>query len=138
MTTTEASARSYVEMAMVAYPILTHFGFGLFADPHPEPYTEKFHTERENLKNAISEVQMAADWISGIEKIGRYNYDHSSYGYKHLVEKWASKRGARCYISNGSFIAASVGLGFVARRIESTPNARFKFSEASIRKLSVK
>lgn len=57
------------------------------------------------------EVQLCIDWLNNQKKIKTINYSRSSYGYKHLVEKWSGQ-----YISNEDFIEALRILGIKHKR----------------------
>lgn len=52
------------------------------------------------------EIALCIEWLNLQEKNKHPNIHHSSYGYKHVVEKWADT-----YISNDSFIEAVKRLG---------------------------
>jgi hypothetical protein len=50
----------------------------------------------------------------------------SSYGYKHVVERWTREKGVNLYIANGAFIAAAIVEGYRLERTDrSSPNAFF-------------
>lgn len=68
---------------------------------------------------------------------------HTSYGYKHRVERWTQATGPHrlsdvegnrwtsgyYYVSNGAFIEAAQRLGFEVRRTHAhSPNAYFNFT----------
>lgn len=80
------------------------------------------------------------DWASSFaqacgEPIQTINKKHSSYGLKHIAEKWAKKVscGEVNYISNGHLILAMIDAGFRFQRIENTPNVYFNVSERAIK-----
>jgi hypothetical protein len=56
-----------------------------------------------------------------------FNTEHTSYGYKHLVESWTQKTtGTRLYVENGAFIKAAVLEGYAFRPdAPGSPNAEF-------------
>ena len=84
--------------------------------------------------HAIKRMSLCLKWVKRIHLRTTLNRDHSSYGYKHMVEGCA----AGYYIPNGIFIAAALSLG-VPYKIESkgSLNAIFPFSERSVRELTV-
>ena len=85
---------------------------------------------RVDLANRLHEIAACADWIRRQRTLKSFNRRHTSYGYKHYVERWFDVRGAHVYVSNGSFIAAAIGLGF-----EGKPeglNLLFRFSERTL------
>lgn len=60
----------------------------------------------------------------------RYNTAHTSYGYKHAVERACHVEGRHRYVSNGAFIEAALCEGYAARRASAgldELNAEFKF-----------
>lgn len=42
---------------------------------------------------------------------------HTSYGYKHDVERWSEENGGRLYVANGAFIVAMLEEGYRADRV---------------------
>jgi len=87
---------------------------------------------REELRGAVAEVQAAADWIKRQSATKSFNTRHTSYGYKHAVERWWRARGVGVYVANGAFIAAAIGLGWDARIDRASPNVQFRFSEKTV------
>lgn len=57
-------------------------------------------------------IARCAVWLDLQVPSQRVNLDHTSYGYKHMVERWIQSYGSHEHIGNGSFIAAAIGLGF--------------------------
>jgi hypothetical protein len=94
-----------------------------------------FQHDRAELAEHLEEIAACADWIKRQRPITSYNTRHSSYGYKHSVERWLDERGGpHLYIANGSFIAAALGLGFEAKPDHpGSPNVHFKFSERTVK-----
>lgn len=98
--------------------------------------------EARSLDDYLDQIALCADWIRQLQfrvtgpgsqpATGRHcipGRRTSSYAYKHVVERWAEE-----YISNGSFIAAAVGLGFPFTRFpEGGPNLLFDFTRSSLR-----
>lgn len=62
----------------------------------------------EGVPPPSEEVVLCAAWIAEFAKKKKgINYKYSSYGLKHIVEKWA-----RRYVSNGAFIQAAIDAGY--------------------------
>ena len=59
--------------------------------------------------NSDIEIQHCINWIRSCCTITKaINYDRSSYGLKHDVERWAG-----CYISNDAFKATASQIGLM-------------------------
>lgn len=57
------------------------------------------------------EISLCIEWIQSVPTITKaINYDRSSYGYKHDVERWA-----QTYISNDSFKMAAHRMGLMEK-----------------------
>ncbi|MDC3956273.1 hypothetical protein KEG38_20600 [Polyangium jinanense] len=95
----------------------------------------EFQSGRAALAEHLEELAACADWIKRQRPIASYNVRHTSYGYKHSVERWFDERGGpHLYVANGSFIAAALGLGFEAKLNNAgPPNVHFKFSERTVK-----
>jgi hypothetical protein len=78
-------------------------------------------TERLNAPDP-DEVDICNAWLRAHAKPTKtIRHDHSSYGYKPAVERWAGT-----YISNGAFIVAALAQGYRAERTDyGTSNADF-------------
>lgn len=146
--TSRSEAKSLLAEALKSERRLTRFGIGIY-DEHKQrrdamrtgtaaDIERKIAAERAELSEHLDEIAASADWIKRQQPIASFNKRHTSYGYKHNVERWFSDRGSRMYVSNGGFIAAALGLGWVAH-LESprSPNVEFKFSERTIRTLGI-
>lgn len=136
--TTKAEAQELVERALEREPLVTHFGMGVFDGGGWEQRPcEELDREQAALRKALLEVAACADWIKEQRSIKTLNRRHTSYGYKHRVEKWIGDRGGpHLYIANGSFIAAAIGLGFDFRPAHPrSPNCYFNFSEKTVKAL---
>jgi hypothetical protein len=113
--TSLAKAQQLLDKAIELIPNLTKYGIGL--DFHtlreigrnPDLIRQRIAESQADLGDGrhLEEIVACADWCHFQKVRQTINHQHSSYGYKHMVENW---RGL--YISNGSFIAAAVGLGF--------------------------
>jgi hypothetical protein len=68
------------------------------------------------------EVEKAMEWIlANTEMRKTINKKHSSYGLKHVAEKWA-----KCYISNDALIEAMIRCGYSAQQCSpASPNYFF-------------
>lgn len=135
--TTEAEAAELLSAAIAKVPALTRFGVGLFcqgsvrAEHGAEHVRQQITVGQVELSRRLGEIAIAADWCKMQVPIAHVNLKCSSYTYKHDVEAWTERMGERQYVSNGSFIAAAVGLGF-AFAVD-PPNVHFAFSAKSLK-----
>jgi hypothetical protein len=89
-----------------------------------------FQAEREMLGDNMADLIWTIDWLrSNVEPIKTINRRHSSYGLKHLAEKFSPGG----YLSNGVFIAAAMIVGYPFE--VDPPNAMFGMSERSLKRL---
>ena len=117
-----------MDKALSVFPKLKRHGLRAYTDDPAEDsdlYSDKF----------LDEVETCARWLEQQTKIKSINRKHTSYGYKHSVERWVdSYSDVHQYISNGAVIAAAVGLGFdVKRQNPGSPNAAINISERRFR-----
>jgi len=121
---------------MDEHPTLNHFGIGhgsagWDSDKSPEWRDRILQAEREMLRESIVDVIWTVGWLrSNVEPIKTINRRHSSYGLKHLAEKFSPDG----YLSNGVIIAAAMIVGYPFK--VDPPNAMFGMSERSIKRLS--
>jgi hypothetical protein len=113
--TTLSEARKLLDAAVTRIPQLTTFGVGL-ARSHdlldPEQWTGEMRRQQAQLftEAGLLAIAASADWLHESEHLFRQYLN--SYDYKHLVQRWRGFQGdPETYVSNGSFIAACVGLG---------------------------
>lgn len=90
-----------------------------------------------NVKNFNQlELKAARDVIACyLRPISAINSSSSSYGLKHLVERYlqAETKGEINYVSNGTLILAMHDAGFRIKRMDSSsPNCYFNVSKKSI------
>lgn len=137
--TTPDEARELIACALEREPLTTHFGIGVYkGGGWQQASCDELDRQRENLQAALLEVAACADWIKEQRPIKSLNRRHSSYGYKHKVERWIRGRGGHLYVANGSFIAAAIGMGFKFQLSHpGSPNCFFNFSERSVKALAV-
>lgn len=109
---TQEAARKLVDTAIQRIPNLTPRGVGMSDTKRADMYKDSF----------LQMVSICAEWVKECKVRKTFNKNHSSYGYKHIVEELRES-----YISNGAFIAAAVGLGLDFRIVG--VNAVFKFAE---------
>jgi len=144
--TTRAEAEAMLRKALELEPLLTHFGLGIFDEGKRRREAVKsgkstreldveFERDRLGLHEHLDEIAASADWIKRQVRIKTFNTHSTSYGYKHMVERWfRDKGGPHVYVANGSFIAAALGLGYSIKRSgPSSPNAFFQFSRRGIK-----
>jgi hypothetical protein len=145
ITITKAEASLLLQIALNVLPDLTYFGIGIYEQWKvrrtlgPDAVALQIAHGRKKLEDNLDQIAIAAAWIKGIEPTQTLNKRHTSYGYKHLVEDWTRRRikageSIPSYISNGSFIAAAVGLGLKFKQDGVSPNAFFNFSERSVKR----
>jgi hypothetical protein len=146
--TTRAEAEPFLRKALELEPRLTHFGLGIFDESKKrleaarrgkstQDLDDEFVRERQGLHEHLDEIAACADWIKRQIRIKTFNTHSTSYGYKHMVERWfRGKVGPYVYVANGSFIAAALGLGYPLKPSDSnSPNAYFQFSRRGIRNI---
>lgn len=145
--TTVKEARELLARALKKEPRLTYFGIGGHAEfrrrleaarssGNAEAIDRKLHEQQVALGERLDEIAACADWIKQQRRIVALNLNHTSYGYKHFVERWFEHRGNYQYVSNGSFIAAALGLGFDGKPDQmDSPNLRFPFSQRTVKAL---
>jgi len=152
MTITIRQATQYLAEALRQMPNLTPNGHGLYdqrgrrAKDRAAKKTAAEIEEREKAELAnetaemsqhIGEVVLAAEWLQDIAGGARVNTKHTSYGYKHMVERWQRARASahdRHYVSNGAFIAAAIGMGFKFKAETDNLNVQFNIPEAAVKK----
>ena len=121
---------------MDEHPTLNDFGIGHgsahdWPDDSPEFKASILQTERHALLDNVADVIWTVHWLRlNVEPIKTINRRHSSYGLKHLAERFSPN----LYLSNGVFIAAAMIVGYPFKL--DPPNAMFGMSERSIKQLS--
>ncbi len=95
--------------------MINEYGFGPgYGDKPPNP----------------NKVELCKQWLQiNCEHRKSFNKDHTSYGFKHIVEAAANE-----YIPNGAFIQAAEELHYEYRRLNNGPNAEFKLGLKPSRK----
>jgi hypothetical protein len=94
-------------------PELGYEGFRAVGITH-----ERHAVNRIRLSNAVAEFELAVAWLEFVPRIRTVGRTaQSSYFWKHVAERSAGR-----YISNGSFIAAALHLGFPVEPIVRSPN----------------
>ena len=80
--------------------------------------------ENENIKRALNEI------VFIIKERKTFNKKISSYGLKHVLEKYRKKiiGYGNYYISNGDFILAMEMMGYKINFIKDSPNCFFNCS----------
>jgi len=121
--------KSEILKILKQYPTLNSFGFGLYNEGRGLSVNERMSELKklqDQLLDNVEQIQDVVSWLEDIDKIVSFNKRHSSYGLKHIVEKYAHR-----YVANGSFIVGSVLSGFKVQI--ATPNAYFNISEKSLK-----
>lgn len=133
--TGESRTWDKLKALMAEHPTLTHFGIRstgeCFPDESPEWRDRILQAEREMFRDSTADVIWTIAWLrSNVEPIKTINRRHSSYGLKHLAEKFSPNG----YLSNGVFIAAAMIVGYPFK--VNPPNVMFGMSQRSIKELS--
>jgi len=88
---------------------------------------------RKDLVDRAWDVAWTMAWLDGhIAPIKSINRKHTSYGLKHLAEKYHPGG----YITNGVFIAAAIMSGYEYSAKLGGPNVQFSMSQRDIKTLS--
>lgn len=118
-------------------PYLIDFGI------HCSSHIDRKLTSKENKEiylgqrdsfahSGYREFSLCCEWLRDCQKRKTINTSFSSYGLKHMVEKWARKTGKDdYYVSNGAFIAAAIHMDFDWKPDFDSPNVRFNISGKS-------
>jgi hypothetical protein len=101
-----------IEKLTELYPELTAHGFGVYGD-------DDVVEERLALIDAVEAVKICMDWLQMQEVTKTVRRKHTSYFYKHEVERWHGET----YIPNGALIAAAYLLGLKVQRDKKSANA---------------
>jgi len=99
----EALARKAISLE----PRLTAFGLGVYGR-HRRDAVEEFIRSRDRLlsREGLLEIALCAQWL----RDGHATGERGSYGLKHEVENHYG-----VYVTNGSLIAAALGMGIEYR-----------------------
>ena len=111
---------------------LNDFGIGTFDGHRDRPAKERaefLRRDREQLLASEEACTRLCEWLANLEKIRTINDRHSSYGLKHMANRFMG------YVANGVFIAAAAHCGFPYRIYPGSPNVCFGISEKSLKKL---
>lgn len=124
-----------LKVLMAEHPTLNDFGIGhgsAHYSPNDSPEFKDLvlQTERDVLSGSMADVIWTVHWLRlNVEPIKTINRRHSSYGLKHLAEKFSPN----LYLSNGVLIAAAMIVGYPFEL--DPPNAMFGMSERSLKRL---
>jgi hypothetical protein len=120
-------------ITMAKEPYLTDFGIGIFYNRSQsrEERRATFQQQREQLRRSARHVEWTVDWLRQyVTPIKTINRNRTSYGWKHLAEKFYDEM----YITNGVFIAAGIIADYPYKIIDG-PNVPFGMSEKSAKML---
>ncbi|MCB1681704.1 MAG: hypothetical protein H6858_03105 [Rhodospirillales bacterium] len=133
-------------MSMEKERFLTDYGMGIpDAKPKPdgsretpEERRERFKTKRKLLLLSVEQFLRAYVFASLVKKIKTIDTRNSSYGLKHLAEKYPctypdGQELGPDYVGNGPMIAAAVHAGFSIEKHYGSPNPSFNMSRKSVR-----
>jgi hypothetical protein len=79
----------------------------------PQSYLEILDMEMLNREDQKNAYQLCLEFLDGVEKVKGINYEHTTYGYKHMVEG----RPHRGYVYEGTFIIAAFEAGFTLEQL---------------------
>lgn len=84
------------------------------------------------IQTTEQQILLCLEWLDKQEVTKTINYRHTSYDYKHIVERWADT-----YISEDSFIEAVRMRGIESKRVPFTDKAiQLPLSEKIVRTYS--
>ena len=108
------------------YPTLTANGLDWYALTGSKHCTK--HGQRKDRKDLWSStglLQIA--YAMKFSKENRISPEITSYGLKHVLERWSSTRGDYKYISNGCAILGLSIAGYEVIPIDNSPNCLFQW-----------
>ncbi len=108
-----------IEKVLNKYPNLDINGFD-------SPYDRSDREAKLLDEHSVNGFLLCEQWLKIVDYNKTFNRRHTSYGYKHLVEKWAD-----FYISNGIFIVAALANKIEVERMNSGLNCYLKISQKS-------
>jgi hypothetical protein len=79
----------------------------------PQSYLECLDMEMLNSEDQQKAHQLCLEFLRGVEKTNRINYEHTTYGYKHMVEGWPH----RGYVYEATFIIAAFETDFTVKQL---------------------
>lgn len=128
-------SRSKIEEVRDSFPDLSPNGFR--TDPKRLGYPDRTDEWRATMldDDFVEQFERSLEFLQRCEKTKSANRRHTSYGWKHVAERWHRKThpGENPYIANGMFIAAALSLGFKVTASEyGGPNCFLNISEKSI------
>jgi hypothetical protein len=142
----QAALRVQIGVVMIAYPQLTHFGFGVYGERclSVEAWQAEVAKNRESMfsEGAICEFELACEYLLQLDTIKTPNRKHSSYGLKHEAERYHrrrrfAERKGEAYVSNGMLLTAAYHLGMKVVRVAwDSPNAFLNISSRSVSELA--
>jgi hypothetical protein len=96
-----------------------------------QSYRKCLDAEMLNREDQKKAYELCLEFLQGVEKSRRMNYEHTSYGYKHMVEG----KPHRGYVYEGTFILAALEAGFNMRQLRpGCLKAVFNIKEGSLMK----
>jgi len=121
-------------ITMGKHPRLNCFGLGLYDSGRCLTAVERreaLRKQRAELRGDVLTIRWIADWLrTHVSPIKTINQRRSSYGLKHLAEKFHPHH----YVTNGAFIAAAILSDYLFKTNEG-PNVYFGMSERSLKLL---
>jgi len=106
------------------YPTLTGNGFNYVKFANRRFSNAEIRKDREYLWSDKGPLQIA--YAIQYSKENRVSPESTSYGIKHLVERWSSERGIYQYICNGCAILGLSLAGYEVIVVDDSPNCFFR------------
>jgi hypothetical protein len=101
---------------------------GMKSDRRTLGYDYDGKPEEMLTEDVLTQFDLCKRWLALVTLIKSFNSRHTSYGYKHMVERWAGR-----YVCNGAFIAAAIAFKIPIRRShQKSPNVILPLSEKSV------
>jgi hypothetical protein len=102
-----------------------------------EEFADQLAEGRASLHDGLDGVAASIEWLDLLSPHKTFNRRHTSYGYKHYVERYFRHvKGQPRYVSNGAFIAAAIGMGFRIDEIAiDHPNVHVNIAERDLKRV---
>ncbi len=114
-------SRKRIKKVLEKYPNLNENGFDY-------GYNRGDREEELLDEHSVNAFLLCEQWLKIVDYNKTFNKNHTSYGYKHLVENWT-----KFYISNGIFIVAAFANKIAVERIHDSFNCHLKISKKSVK-----
>lgn len=128
--TTAVDASDLLARALAQEPRLTRLGVGVLNAEYKQASSiaREIADEQDVLSAGLEQIAACADWLRCQRWLNTFT-PQTSYRRRLDVEIWFQLRGHPIAVSNGSFIAAALGLGIEGKLVGAGPNMIFKLAE---------